>query len=645
MRRPPKHFYQFGPFRVDPAKRLLFQEDKIVPLSPKAFELLVALVENSQQVIGKDELMTALWPGSAVEDANLTQTVYVLRKALGEGTHEQHYIETIPRSGYRFTLPVESISDEDAELAIAEHSEGEKESETALTPPAPYSLTVPTSSGHWWLKRSVWAIGLALLLVTLLGAWIWSSRRGVAVETGAPMRVIAVLPFRPLNLDNSDDYLGVGLADVLITRLSSLQQVIVQPMSTVLKYDSREQNPVTAGRELRVEAVLEGAFQKIDNRLRVTARLINVRDGQAIWSGKFEEQFTGIFKVQDSISEQVASALALHLTPEKRLLLVKGGMSNAEAYQLYLKGRYHWNKRTAEDLKKAIAYFEQALAISPNAALAYIGLADCYNLLSFYDLSPPQESFPKAKNAALRALELDETLAEAHTSLGWVRWSYEWDWSAAERSFQRAIALNPNYVTAHHWYGWCLVQRGQFDEGVTRLKRAEELEPLSLIIQTQLGATFFFRGETDRAIEQYRKVLDLDSNFVRAHFYLGQAYEQKGMHQEAIAETKKALASSPESVEYQAALGHIYASSGDLRQTQQMLNQLLGQAKQHYISRYSIALLYTSLGQKDQAFNWLRQGAKERSARLVRLIIDPRFAPLRSDPRFAELLQPIGLTP
>lgn len=649
MRRAAHYFYQFGPFRIDPAKRLLLQEGEVVPLSPKAFELLVTLAENSPRVLEKDELMAELWPGSVVEESNLTQTIYLLRKALGEGTHESHYIETIPRHGYRFVAAVEEISeereaaDQNTKNIIAEPRDEEKTNGVKSDLPAPDLSHSLILSRPWWMRRQVLAVGLALLGLMLLGVWLWSAQKAVTLKTGAPVRSIAVLPFKPVNPDGSDNYLGLGLADVLITRLSSLQQVVVQPISVVRRYDNLEQPPVTAGRELQVEAVLEGSFQKIDNRLRVTARLINVEDGHAVWSGQFDEQFTDIFKVQDSISEQVASALALRLTPEKRLLLTRHGINNAEAYQLYLKGRYHWNKRTAADLKKAIAYFEQAKAISPDAAPVYVGLADCYNLLSFYDASPPQESFPKAKAAALRALELDETLAEAHTSLGWIRWVYEWDWPAAERAFQRAIALNPNYVTAHHWYGWCLVQRGQFDEGLARMKRAAELESLSLIIQTQLGASYFYMGQTDQAIEQYRKVLDLDANFVRAHFYLGQAYEQKGLYAEAIAEMKKALALSTESVEYQAGLGHAYASSGDLRQAQQILDQLIKETKQHYISRYSIALLYTGLSQKDQAFAWLNQGARERASRLTRLKVDPRFAPLRPDPRFAELLQHVGL--
>ena len=620
-----------------------------MPLSPKAFELLVTLAENSPRVLEKDELMATLWPGSVVEESNLTQTIYLLRKALGEGTHESHYIETIPRHGYRFVAPVEEISEkheapgQSTEAITAEPTNGDRTNGHTPGLPASHLLPLPIPSRPWWSRREILVTGLALLGLSLLGVWLWSAQRATTLKTNALVRSIAVLPFKPVNPNSSDDYLGLGLADVLITRLSSLQQVVVQPISQVRKYDNLEQHPVAAGRELRVEAVLEGTFQKIDNQLRVTARLINVQDGQALWSGQFDKQFTDIFKVQDSISEQVASALALRLTPEKRLLLTKQGINNPEAYQLYLKGRYHWNKRTAADLKKAIVYFDQAIAISPNAAPAYVGLADCYNLLSFYDASPAHEAFPKAKDAVLRALELDETMAEAHTSLGWIRWVYEWDWPAAERAFQRAIALNPNYVTAHHWYGWCLVQRGQFDEGLARMKRAMELEPLSFIIQTQLGASLFYLGQTDQAIEQYRKVLDLDSNFVRAHFYLGQAYEQKGMYAEAIVELKQALALSPDSVEYQAGLGHAYACSGDLRQARRILDQLIEMSKRQYISRYSIALLYTSLSQQDQAFTWLNQGAKERSSRLTRLKVDPRFAPLRPDPRFAELLQHLGL--
>jgi DNA-binding winged helix-turn-helix (wHTH) protein/TolB-like protein len=366
MRRVPHYFYQFGPFRIDPAKRLLLQAGEVVPLSPKAFELLVTLAENSPRVLEKDELMAELWPGSVVEESNLTQTIYVLRKALGEGTHESHYIETIPRHGYRFMAVVEEVCDEgdvsakSAAPVIAESTNGQITDD----PSSPASdLFRPSILSRTWLRQHILVAGLALLGLVLLGAWLWSAQRTSTLKAALPVHSIAVLPFKPVNPNGSDDYLGLGLADVLITRLSSLQQVIVQPISAVRKYERLEQHPVTAGRELRVEAVLEGAFQKIDNHLRVTARLINVQDGQALWSGRFDEQLTDIFKVQDSISEQVASALALRLSPEKHLLLIKHGMSNTEAYNLYLKGRYHWNKRTAADLKKAIAYFEQAITI------------------------------------------------------------------------------------------------------------------------------------------------------------------------------------------------------------------------------------------------------------------------------------------
>ncbi|MGH9852041.1 MAG: winged helix-turn-helix domain-containing protein, partial [Blastocatellia bacterium] len=413
-------YYSFGRFQLHPARRALVSDGKVVPLAPKALEMLVLLVENRGRVLEKQELLDYLWPGSFVEEANLSQTIYLLRRALAESSDGEQYVETIPKRGYRFIAPV--VESEDGKTYVTEQE--------------PVEAGLPSQSHLTrWMKFGALAV---LVGIVTFASYLWLSRRAEKTEPGGPVRSLAVLPFKPLNAD-SDNYLGLGMADVLITQLSDLNQIVVQPTSAVRKYDDPNAHPLVAGKELKVDAVLEGTFQKTADRLRVTLRLHDVRDGRTLWSGKFDEKFTDIFNVQDLISDQVAAALALNLSREKRTLMFRRYTENTVAYELYLKGRYWWNKRTVVGLKKAVGHFEQTIALAPNYALAYAGLADCYNLLSILEVMPPQEAFPKARAAAVKALEIDDTLAEARASLGWTKWVYDWDWPGSEREFRREL--------------------------------------------------------------------------------------------------------------------------------------------------------------------------------------------------------------
>ncbi len=654
IERLPKHYYNFGPFRVDPARRLLLRDGEVVPLAPKAFEMLLLLVENSGQVLEKRELLEVLWPGSIVEEANLTQTIYLLRRALADGSGGQQFIETMPKRGYRFVAEVTESTDEGAgfhdrqlngvglaivspnELEVDNHREKNPENEkSAIAPPA----------NRFRLMISAAALAVLIVAVSLI-SYFGIARKTANSEVGEPVHSLAVLPFKPLNPDASDNYLGLGMADIVITRLSDLNQIVVQPISAVRKYDNIDVNPLLAGQELKVDSVLEGTFQKVAGRLRVTLRLRDARDGRTLWSGKFDESFTDIFKVQDSISEQIASALALNLTREKRNLLFKRYTENSEAYELYLKGRYWWSRRTVVGLNKAIGYFDQAITLSPDYALAYAGLADCYNLLSILEAMPPQEAFMKARSAALRALEIDGTLAEAHTSLGWIKWVYEWNWNEAEKDFKRAIELSPGYAVGHDWYGVCLAQVGRFDEALEQLKEAERLDPISFVTQVHIGWVYYYTGKYDLAIERYKRVLEMEPGFAWAHLHLGQAYEQKGMLSEAIEEMIKAQSlSSIIHHRYKARLGRLYAIAGHRLEAEATLNELLETQKHRYVSPHSIALVYAGMGDKDRAIEWLQKGMEQRAGRMVRLQFDPRFNNLRSDQRFKQILQRIFPSP
>ncbi len=618
-----RRFYSFGRFQLHPTRRVLLSDGKLVPLVPKALEMLLLLVENRERVLEKQELMDYLWPDNIVEESNLSQTVYLLRRALAETSGGEQYIETIPKHGYRFIAAVVEAGDEEPDV---------KEREPLSARPTNQS------------RRTRWITFGALTVlvgVLILASYLWLSRKAGKMEQGGQVRSLAVLPFKPLITDG-DNYLGLGMADVLIYRLSDLNQIVVQPTSVVRKYDTLDTHPLVAGKELKVDAVLEGSFQKTANRLRVTLRLHDVRDGRTIWSGKFDEKFTDIFGVQDSISDQVATALALNLSREKRTVMLKRYTENAAAYELYLKGRYWWNKRTVGGLKKAIAYFEQAVALSPNYALAYAGLADCHNLLSILEAMAPQVAFPKARESAVKALEIDETLAEARASLGWVKWVYDWDWPGSEREFRRAIELSPGYATAYDWYGVCLAQTGQFDKALTQLKHAQQLDPLSLVIQVHIGWVYYYSGQYDRAIEQYQGVLEMDPSYTWARAHLSQAYEQKAMYTEAIDELQQVLAASSVNHRHLAGLAHIYTQSGKRTEARRLLGDLLEGEKKHYVSPYSIAMVYAGLGEKEQAFAWLRKGLDQRAGRMVRLQFDPRFKNLRADPLFVEILRRIN---
>jgi DNA-binding winged helix-turn-helix (wHTH) protein/tetratricopeptide (TPR) repeat protein len=581
-------FYEFGPFRVDTQRCLLLREGEPIALSPKAFETLLVLVENNGRVMKKEELISRIWPNSFVEEGNLTQNIFVLRKALGEGPNDHRYIVTIPGQGYRFVAPV-----------------------TAVPQPLKTAPSTPPQHSESW--------GSADAVTSL-----------------------AVLPFKTLG--ENGYYLGPGLADALITRLSSISKVAVRPTTAILRYTDPEQNVVAVGQELGVDTVLDGHLQRLDERIRVTVQLVRTLDGKTLWAEKFDEKFTDVFAVQDSISEQVTRALMLKLTAKEQELLTKRYTENTEAFRAFIKGRYFWNKRTAEGLKKGIEYAEQAISIDPTYALAYVGLADSYNLLAGHGGLAPKETFPKAKAAAIRALELDPSLAQAYASLGFVSYRFDWDWPLAEQHFTRAIELNPNYPTAHHWYGESLVVTGRFDDSISALERAQELDPLSLPINTDLAQSLFFARRYDESEEQLRRTLEMDQNFVRACVIAGGLYEQKGLYEQSIAILQKAVELSAGNALALSGLGHVYAVAGKKDEARRILIDLKQLARQSYVSAYNIAIVHAGLGEKEAALDWLVKAYHNRDVWLVWLKVNPRFDQLRSESRFTDLMRRVGLT-
>jgi TolB-like protein len=594
------HFYEFDSFRLDAIRRLLWRNGTQVPLTPKAFDLMLALVQHHGAVLEKNEIMRLLWPNLAVEENNLTVIVSSLRKALSESPGEHKYVVTIPKRGYCFVAQVNEVWGTKASAAIAAAGSAKK-----------------SQSGE--------------VLEEL-------------TQDVSPTKILSVLPFRTISNVPHEDYLGIGISEALIIKLGAISQIVVRSSSTVLSQSGLRQDPLQIGRKLGIDFFLEGWVQKADHRIRVTIQMIDVNDGSSVWTGKFDALFTDIFEVQDTISEQVARALMLKLSGEERKRLTKRHTENSEAYRAYLKGRYFWNKRLASDLERACEHFRLATELDPDFALAYVGLADCYNMLSFFSGFCPKEFYPTAREAVAKARVLDDELAEAHASLALVEMMSDWNWQAAEQGFKHAIKLNPTYTPARQWYSKLLTALGRHDEALGQIREAQHLDPLSLIIGAIVGFVYYYARQYDEVIYHSRKNLELDPHFTLTYWDLGWAYQQKGMFPEAIATFKKAVSLSGGGTKMVSELAYTYAIAGKKDEAEAELKRLLRLSKKHYISPYEIGTIYVGLGDKDQALSWLRRAIEDRAWESICLCVEPKLDGLRADPRFKELTDSIGLT-
>jgi TolB-like protein/Flp pilus assembly protein TadD len=488
------------------------------------------------------------------------------------------------------------------------------------------------------------AVAAAIIVIGSLLFYYWNASRQQPSPSPGQIRSIAVLPFRPLIAGNRDEALELGMSDTLISGLSRIRQLSVRPISSVRKYASLEQDALAAGRELGVESVLDGNIQRTDDRIRISSRLVRVEDGTTLWAETFDEKFTDIFSVQDSIAQKIVGALALQLSGEERDRLTKKYTANTEAYQLYLKGRFFWNKLTPDALQKSLDFYSQAIDIDPNYALAYAGLADSYNLLGSYGFWPMKASHPKARAAAEKALELDANLAEAHASLATVIADYYWEWSEAENHFRRAIDLNPNYPVARYWYSQHLSRMGHLDEAVEEARRAQALDPLSSSADAHVGLALYRSRRFEEAATELRKALEFNPQALDAHIFLGFVYVQQGKKEEAIAELQKVVELSERNPSMHALLGYAYASAGKRAQAQTILQELESQSRKP-VSQIETAMIYIALGDHDRAFEWLENAYSERAWQLGFLKVEPIFDPLRADPRFVDLMRRVNLVP
>ena len=636
---PTKTFF-FGDFELDIEKRFMLKKGQAIALNPKAFDLLLTLVENRGAVLSKDELLEKVWGNQFVEENNLKVHISTLRKIFGEKKNEHRFIVTVPGKGYKFVAEIHS-GNEEKELVIENHSSSrvivEKENDGRLESEIDKCRKLPERTNRRWLVAlfilGIFAFGVA-------GFFLWRENGKFA---DASVKTIAVLPFKPLAVNDRDESLELGMSDSLITRLAGLRQITVRPISAVRRYTGLEQDAAAAGRELEVESVLDGSIQRADERIRITARLVRVEDGVTLWTETFDEKFTDIFAVQDSISQKIIGALALQLSGKERNQLTKKYTANTEAYQLYLKGRYFWNKVTPEGFEKSLEFYRQAIDIDPNYALAYAGLADSYNLLGSYGVLPLKESHPKARAAAEKALEIDGELAEAHTSLAAVIADYYWDWAAAEKHFKQAIALNPNYPVARNWYSQHLSRMGHLDESIEEAKRAQTIDPVSPSANAHLGLALYRARRYDEAIAQLKKALEIDAGAFDAHIIMGFVYIQQGLNEEAIAEFQIVVKLSKRNPSMLALLGYAYATAGKRDEAQAILKELNEQKQP--VSPFETAMIYIGLGEHDEAFDWLEKAYNERAWQLGFLKVEPIFDPLRSDSRFTDLMRRVNLTP
>lgn len=612
--------YVFGEFHLDSAKRVLLRKGQSVALTPKVFETLLYLVENRGKVVAKDELMTAVWPDTVVEENNLNQNISMLRKVLGESRGENRYIATVPGKGYRFVAEVSRGGETGREAS----TQFVAEMKTAVLPPG---------------RKSFWLIAAGVLVVVgilAVGYRAWTARARFNQAGG--VRSLAVLPFKPLAAAAGDAVLELGMADTLITKLSGVTELEVRPIGVVRRFTDTGDDPATLGRKLQVDAVLDGSIQEYRGRIRMTVRLVRTSDGRQIWSGRFDENAGDIFAVQDSISERVARELAGKLTSQEQVLLKKRYTENPEAYELYLKGTYFWQKRTQEGTAKAIDYFQQALALDPKYALAYTGIANCYSAMPISGDVPSREAFPKAKEAATRALEIDDTLAEAHESLGYLNYFFDWDWEGSRKEYDRALAINPNSPTAHWGYGLLLSSLSEDDKALAEVDQALKLEPAWPLTGALKGHLLFQARRYPEAIAQLQKTLEMDRNFWITHIELGKAYERAGRYPEALQSFQKAQELSSGTSEADSLMGFTYAMAGRHADAEKMLEILKTRRNEKYVPPYNLALVYSALGDRAETMRWLDRAYEEKDVHMVFLGVDPKWDGMRGEPRFDSLL-------
>lgn len=631
MLSPVQHLIHFADFEVDLRAGELRKKGVKIRLQEQPFRVLTILLDFAGEVVTREELRSRLWPADTFVDFDhrLAAAISKLRDALHDSAESPRFIETVGRRGYRFLLPVESAQ------APADTLGGRQ-------PQA--SLELPTGTSRLrettWPRAAVAVGGLALLLV--LGFFLL--RRSRQSDSAVPhISSIAVLPLENLSNDPDQQYFVEGMTDEITTDLAKLPGIRVISRTSAMQYKDTHKTMPQIARELNVDAVVEGTVLRVGNRVRIRTQLIYAPADRHVWAQAYERDLKDVLTLQANLAQDIAGEIRLKLTSQERANLAEGRSLDPEAHELYLKGRYFWNKRDQAGFTKAIDYFQQAIAKDPTYAAAYAGLADSYALSGGFNLIPVEQAMPSAKAAAEKALELDSHLAEAHASLGLIAPFNNWDWADAERHYQRAIELNPNYATARHWYAeGYLMPVGRADDAIAEIRKAQELDPLSAVIATDLGKELYFVRRYDEALVELRRALELDPNFVSAHNWISDTLLEKKMYNDAIVELEKTKPFREERV-YIRQTAYLYARIGRRAEARAALAKSLQLSKGKQVSSGAVALTYAALGDKEESFQWLEKAYTERSSFMTSLKYWSVFDQLRGDPRFADLLRRVGL--
>ncbi len=623
----PQAAYEFGRFTLFPAEKRLLCDGKAVALPPKVFDTLVLLVENQGRLIQKEELLQALWPDSFVEEVALAHNISQLRKALGDTTEQPRFIETVPKRGYRFIAAVRQVN----ELAVQ------------VAAPARRGILPSTIQNFRSLRPAVWTAFAAMLVVVGgAGGYVYLQRIDRRAAGSSPaIHSLAVLPLENLSGDKEQEYFADGMTDQLITELGKIGALRVISRTSIMQYKAMRQPLGDIASKLNVDAVVEGTVLRSGDRVRITAQLVRTATEKHLWAESYEGNLNDVLTLQRNVARDVAREIRIKLTPQEQMILAAARPVNPQAQVAYLKGLFFLNKQSPEALHKSVEFFDQAIELDPAYAQAYAGLSVTQIYLGVIGVLPPREAFPKAKTEAMKALELDETVADAYAALGQVSKQYEWDWVKAETMYKRALELNPNSWLAHAWYAGLLSHTGRFEEAIKLDMQARELDPVSVNSGTFLGKDLYRARRYDDAIKACQEALELDPDHLLALWFQALSEEQKHQFPEAIVKWEKAVKLSDGPL-YRGQLANAYALTGNRAKALKILEQLKALSKEKYVAPVDIAIIYTGLGDRNSAFRWLEKAYQERTAR-IHEVSEPHFDSLRSDPRFPDLMRRIGL--
>jgi TolB-like protein/DNA-binding winged helix-turn-helix (wHTH) protein/Tfp pilus assembly protein PilF len=641
---------RFGAYEFDLRSGELRKHGIRIKLQEQPSQILAILLEHRGEMVTREQLQHRLWPSDTFVDFDhsLNTAVMRLREVLSDSSENPRFIETLPRRGYRFLAPVEekpaSVNEptpvQTGEVGASQTADAKVDlASPPLLPAFPAFAAKPEKRVQ---RLRLVTVTLSIFAIVIAGAFAFRylKRSSLATAPSGRLTSLVVLPFENLSADKDQAYFADGMTDELIAHLAKIRSLRVISRTSSMEYKGAHKTLSQIARDLKVDSVVEGTVLRSGDRVRITAELVQVATDRHLWAETYESQLGDILTLQSHVASAIVNEIRVKLTPEDQVRLATTHQVSTQSYENYLKGRYYWNKRSQEGLTKAIDYFQLAIEQDPNYALAYAGLADCYSIIGSVIVGtvPALEVAPKARAAALKSLELDNTLAEAQTSLATVRFNYDWDWNAAASGFRRAVELNPSYATAYQRNSLYLMSMGRTSESIAEMNRAHDLDPLSISMNFSLGSRLYLAREYDQAIEQLRNTIDMDPDFVLPHLVLGQAYEQKRMYDQAITELRRAADISQSSPPAVAALARAYAVSGRTTEARKLLDQLMEQSKKRYVSPFYVAIVYAGLGENDQALDWIEKAYQDRSNAIVFAKVDPQLDTLRSTPRFQSLL-------